>query len=80
MGPQGAWARPLPLGQKVKENDYESMLEETKGPARSIVDTVSMPGDDCVRLNLTIICFVLIFPYLTLALNRSVAFQKLKST
>ncbi|CAH8675780.1 unnamed protein product [Schistosoma bovis] len=47
VGPQGAWARPLPLGQKVKENDYESMLEETKGPARSIVDTVSMPGDDC---------------------------------
>ncbi|CAH8671513.1 unnamed protein product [Schistosoma margrebowiei] len=47
VGPQGAWARPLPLGQKVKENDYESMLEETKGPARSIVDTVSMSSDDC---------------------------------
>ncbi|VDP30604.1 unnamed protein product [Schistosoma margrebowiei] len=58
VGPQGAWARPLPLGQKVKENDYESMLEETKGPARSIVDTVSMSSDDCVRLNLTIKCFV----------------------
>ncbi|CAH8598066.1 unnamed protein product [Schistosoma turkestanicum] len=41
LGPQGAWARPLPVGQKVKEKDYDSMLEETKGSARSIVETVS---------------------------------------
>ncbi|CAH8682532.1 unnamed protein product [Schistosoma rodhaini] len=47
VGPQGAWARPLPVGQKVKENDYESMFEETKGCARSIVDTVSRSDDEC---------------------------------
>ncbi|CAH8874765.1 unnamed protein product [Trichobilharzia szidati] len=46
-GPQGAWANPLPVIQKPKQKDYDSMLEDTKRIARTVVETVSRSESEC---------------------------------